>query len=487
MKREKNDKQKSGGQENARENNPEKQYRIMLNTPVRRLVVKLAFPTVVSLLITSVYNLADGFFVSRVGESKAENIAASGAVGVVFSIMALTQAIGFTFGTGAGNIVSRSLGDKNAERADSAAVTALVMAILAGGLLSAAGLFFLEPLLRLLGATPTVLPYAKAYARYILLAAPIMTAAFVLNNLLRAEGKTMLSMVGLALGGGLNILLDPLFLFALDWGIAGAAIATLISQSVSLLFMLFCFFSKKTALSLHPRFLARKASFYLSILAVGLPSLFRQGLASAAAVLLNNAAAGFGDAAISAMSIVNKVFMLMFCVALGLGQGYQPVVGYNYSAGRNDRVREAFRFTFYCGTLLMLLIGALLYFSAPWVVKVMIRGHREVVGIGTRALRFQCLAMPFIPLNVVCNMTFQAVGKKFAASFLASCRQGIFFLPLILILPRVFFVTGLTLAQPLSDFLTFLMSIPYAIVFLKGLSKKDFCRKNKNEPREEKG
>lgn len=441
------------------------QYQKMLHDPISGLVTSLAVPTMIGMLITSIYNVADTYFVSKLGTS------ASGAVGVVFSLMAMIQAIGFTVGMGAGSVISRLLGKKENEQAQTVASVALMTALLLGTLLSASGLLFLKPLMEWLGATETILPYAMEYSKYILYVAPVMTASFVFNNLLRAEGKTKLSMAGIVLGGVLNIALDPLFIFVFEWGIRGAAAATAISQCVSC-GVLFCFFlRKKTILRFSFKKLSADISLYQAFLGNGMPSLFRQGLASVATVALNRAAAGYGDAAVAAMSIVGKIFLTVYCLLIGFGQGYQPVAGYNYGAKEYGRVYKACRFLLLAGTAGMTVIGAALFLLAPALVGRFVPDDEEVARIGTMALKMQSAAMPLLPLGVACNMTFQAVGQSVKATFLASCRQGVFFLPLIWILPGFFGELGMEMAQPLADAATFFVCLPFILVFAKRIKR----------------
>jgi putative MATE family efflux protein len=323
--------------------------------------------------------------------------------------------------------------------------------------------------MRLLGATDTILPYARSYARYILLAAPIMCASFVLNNILRAEGRAALAMYGIATGGVLNVLLDPLFIFVFGFGIGGAAIATALSQCVSFGIMLSSFLRRKTSCSISPASAAREIGVYGTIVRNGLPSFLRQGLASVSTVALNLSAAGYGDAAVAGMSIVGKVVMFIFSIILGFGQGYQPVVGYNYGARKFKRVQEAFYYTLKSMAAIMSSLGALVFVFAPFIMRAFIPHDPEVMSIGIIALRAQAVAMPLLPLGVVCNMTFQSIGKSWTASFLATARQGFFFLPLILVLPRLFGLKGVQISQAFSDLGTFLLCIPFAIVFLRSL------------------
>lgn len=438
----------------------EKQFKKMTETPVKPLILKLAAPTIVSMLVTSIYNMADTYFVAQLGKS------ASGAVGVVFSLMAIIQAVGFTLGAGAGSIVSRALGVREHEKANRIASSSFFTALAFGVVLTVVGSLMLSRLMTVLGATDTILPFAEDYATYILYGAPVMAGSFVLNNLLRAEGKARFSMIGLGIGGILNIGLDPIFIFVFDLGISGAAIATLISQVISFTLLLGFFALKKSVLRLSIKKMSRSFGDYAEIFKTGMPSFCRQGFASISTILLNNQAGSYGDAAVSAMSIVSKVFMLIFCVGLGIGQGYQPVVGYNYSAKRWSRVRSAFSFTFALGTFFMTCFGAATFIFAPQIVPLFI-DNAEVIEIGTRALRFQACAMPLLTTNVICNMTFQSIGRKVKAVLLSCCRQGMFFIPCVLILPTLLGLKGVELTQAASDFLTCLVSIPFAVAFYR--------------------
>lgn len=444
----------------------EKQYKKMTEQPIKSLILKMAVPTTISMLVSSLYNMADTYFVSQLGKS------VSGAVGVVFSLMAIIQAVGFTLGMGSGSLISRSLGVKRNDRANMFGSTAFFASLSFGLLITLFGLIFINPLMRSLGATETVLPYAKDYASYILYGAPIMTASFVLNNILRSEGKAKLSMFGIATGGILNIILDPIFIYVFKLGISGAAIATLISQVISFVIMLMSFLRGKTVVKLSPKFISKELSVLFEIIKTGAPSFCRQGLASLSTILLNNQAAFYGDAALSAMSIVSKIFMLLFCVGLGIGQGYQPVIGYNYGAKRWKRVREAYLFTYAVGTVVMSFFGAAAFIAAPHIMPLFI-DDAEVIEIGVNALRFQAVTMPLLSTNVMCNMTFQSIGHKLKAVMLSCCRQGIFFIPLVLILPKAFSLTGIEAVQAASDFCTFIVSLPFVFTFLKSVKAQE--------------
>lgn len=445
----------------------EKQYIKMTQTPIPKLVSTLAVPTTISMLVTSIYNLADTFFVSQLSTS------ASGAVGIVFSLMTIIQAVGFTLGMGSGSLLSRRLGEKDKKAADMYASTAFFTALALGAIIMIVGKLFTEDLMTLLGATDTIMKYALAYVNYILWAAPVMCASFVLNNILRSEGKAALAMIGLCTGGILNIILDPIFIFTLKMETAGAALATLISQCISFVILLVMFLFRKSNINISLKNISFKPKTYAEIIVTGMPSLSRQGLASVATVLLNTAANPYGDAAIAAMSIATKVAMLVLCVCIGIGQGFMPVAGYNYGAKMFDRVKKAFRFTLITDTIIMTALAAIIFFLSPTIMKIFRAEDATVIEIGTAAMRAQCIAMPLMSTTIVVNSLLQSVGKSISATILSCCRQGLFFIPLILILPRFLGLTGIEYAQAISDALTFLVSVPFAIWFFRKLKKEE--------------
>ncbi len=444
----------------------EKQFIKMTKTPIPKLVTSLAIPTTISMLVTSIYNLADTFFVSQISTS------ASGAVGVVFSLMTIIQAVGFTLGMGAGSLLARKLGEKDKKSADMYASTAFFTSLILGIIITVFGRIFINQLMKLLGATDSILGFAINYGKYILWAAPIMCAAFVLNNILRSEGKAAFAMIGLCTGGILNIVLDPVFIFVLKMETAGAAIATLISQCISFSILLMMFIIKKSNISLSIKNVTLKIKNLFDIIVTGMPSLSRQGLASIATVLLNRAAGEYGDSAIAAMSIATKIAMLIMCVCIGIGQGFMPVAGYNYGAKKFGRVKKAFRFTLITDTVFMIILAFVIYFSAPFLMKIFRANDAAVIEIGTAAMRAQCFAFPLMATTMVANSLLQSVGKSFRATILSCCRQGIFFIPLILILPKLLQLTGVEYTQAISDMLTFLISVPILIKFFSEMKKE---------------
>lgn len=445
----------------------EERYREMTETPVSRLIPRLAIPTIISMLVTSIYNMADTFFVSQLSTS------ASAAVGIIFSLMAMIQAVGFTLGMGGGNYISRSLGKKDDETAERTAATAFFTAIAAGLLITVLGLLFLDQLVRLLGATETIAPYAKDYAQYILFGAPVMTGSFVMNNLLRSQGFAFYAMFGITTGGILNMILDPIFIFGFDMGISGAAIATVLSQCISFCILFGQCNFRKGCLHLKPSRFTFRLSLYGEILHAGLPSLCRQGLASAAAVTLNVAANPFGDAAIAAMSIVTRYMMFINSAMIGFGQGFQPVCGFNFGAGRFDRVLESFWFCVKVSLVLLTALGVVSFIGAGQIMALFRKEDLEVIQVGTWAMRFQCLALPFMAWITMSNMLIQSIGYGFRASLVAAGRQGLFLLPALMVLPKAWGILGLQLSQPVADVCTCIMAAVIVRSVLMELKQKN--------------
>ena len=420
------------------------QFEKMTQTPVPKLILGLAAPTILSMLITSIYNLADTFFVGQLSTS------ASGAVGVVSSLMAIIQALGFMLGHGAGGIISRSLGSQDTH---------------------VAGLGTLPHFMMLLGSTETILPHACAYARPILIAAPLMMSSLVMNNILRYEGKASFAMIGLVTGGVLNIVLDPVFIFGLGMGTGGAGTATALSQSISFCILLSMFLRGKTVSRFRITQVTRSARDFGQIFFNGAPSFGRQGLNSIGSMLLNVAARNYGDAAVAGMSIVSRIFQFVLSVAIGVGQGLQPVAAFNYGARRFARVRKAAIFTISTAFVFMAVLNSLCWFNAEPLIR-LFRDDPEVTAVALPALRYQCVAMFLQPVIIVTNMMFQSIGKSGRATFLACCRQGVCFIPLILTLPRIWGLSGIELCQPIADGLTFCISVPFLLPFLKELKEQ---------------
>lgn len=439
----------------------------MTSAPVGPLIISLALPAVVSMLTTSAYNTADAYFVSQIGTS------ASGAVGIVFAVMAVLQAVGFTLGMGAGSVVSRALGAGNAGRANRYASTAFFCSLSLGAVICIFGHIFLDSLMTFMGATPTILPYARNYAYWIFFGAPVICAAFTMNILLRSEGHAAFAMRGLVSGGFINVILDPIFIFKLKLGISGAAMATMISQCVSFSILLSFFLRRRSEAELSVNNISLKPRVLFEIFSLGFASFTRQSLASISAAALNIAASGYGDAAVAAMSIVGRVFFLIQSVVIGMGHGFTPVAGYAYGAGNFRRVRKAFWFTIKSELMLMALLAAASYTLAPGIISLFRRHDMEVIAIGTRAMRFQSLSLLLAPLLVTSSMMHQGLGFAWRATLLSCLRNGICFIPLIALLPSLFGLTGVEIAQTAADALSFLITLPFSYYFLKMLKEKE--------------
>ena len=447
----------------------------MTESSVWWLVIKLGIPTTISMLITNIYNMADTYFVSTLGAEE------GGAPGIVFSIMAILQAFGFMFGHGAGSHVSRLLGAKDEERAGRYATTSLLLSTASGLVIMAGGLIFLEPLMYLLGSNDDILPHAMSYAMYIFIAGPAMTASCVFNNVLRYEGKAVFAMAGLTSGGVINIFLDYIFIIKLNMGTAGAGLATAISQYISLLILIIPFTVGKTQSKIKFRrgFISPKIVW--DIISTGFPSLIRQGLGSISTAMLNNGAKEFGTEAIAAMGYVSKTVQFIFCVGLGIGQGFQPVSAFNYGAKKYSRVRKSAYVTMLLGFILISSLSLVCFVFAPFIIDIFNSENDAMIAkIGAEALRFNCAVMWVLPATVVGNMMFQSIGKRVPAVILSALQNGVALIPMIFILPLItgnlaIFnyngLLGLEMAQPAAYLITAAITLPITVIFLSKLPR----------------
>ena len=434
-------------------------YKKMTETPVARLIIGLGIPTTISMLITGIYNLADTYFVGALGESQ------QAATGILFTLQSIIQAIAFMLGHGSGTFVSKALADKDTKSATRYVSTAFFTGIGVGLILSVSGLLFLNPLLRLLGSTETILPYARNYGFWVLTACPIMIGSLILNNNLRYEGKAFYAMIGLTTGGILNIFGDYLFVHVCNLGVFGAGMATAISQLISFSILLFLYLRMAQS-TISIRSVSRNAHEYLSICKVGFPSLIRQGLNSISGGLLNNLTKPFGDAAIAAMSVVNRFSSLVMFVGLGIGQGFQPVASFNYQAKKYRRVKKGLIFTTTFVFCMLSVLASLGFIFAEPIVY-LFQEHPAVREIGVPALRYATIGILFLSLSVPVNMLYQSIRRAGIASLLSLLRSGAIFIPVLLILHRLLGLTGIQLAQPAADVITGLASIPFMLYFLK--------------------
>ena len=439
---------------------------MMTESPVRQLVMKMAVPTIISMMVTALYNIIDAFFVGHISTE------ATAGVGVSFAYMTFINAIGFFFGHGSGNFISTALGAKKYSDAEKMASTGFLSSMLIGTIAAVVGLFFLSPLSRMMGATPDVLESANDYLLFILIGTPFMMSSLTLNNQLRLQGNARYAMVGITTGAILNIFLDAFLIYGLEMGVMGASLATCISQMVGWLILLL---GTERSGNVHIRFrnFTPTLRSYIDIFNGGAPSLMRHVFVCVSTIMLNRyaafyAAPGTEASAIAAFAIVSRVMMFAFSLILGLGQGFQPVCGFNYGAGLHERVRKSFIFTTQLATIILIVISITFAIFAPDIIKIFRSEDAELVKIGTRALRWQCLSFPLIGVSTVTNMMYQTTRKTLVATVLSMGRQGIFFIPTIMILPLFLGLQGVEMTQAVADAMTFLLALPFAINEIRG-------------------
>lgn len=431
-----------------------------------RVIISLSVPTIISMLVTSFYNIADTYFVGQIDTQS------TAAVGIVFSVMSIIQAMGFFFGHGSGNYISRKLGAKEKENAERMASTGFFYALFIGIVLAVLGQIFLTPLSKALGSTPTILPYTERYLGIILLGAPFMTSSLVLNNQIRFQGNAVYGMIGIVTGAVINVVLDPILIFVYDLGVTGAALATVISQFCSFVLLL-CMSHHGGNIPIRYRNFTPSWTFVKEIISGGTPSLARQGLLSLSTILLNVAAGVYGDAAIAGMSIVSRIGMFINAFLIGFGQGFQPLCGFNYGAELYGRVRQGFWFCVKVGSIFLLVCSVCGMGYAEEIVSLFRKGDPDVIAVGADALRWQFITYPLGAWVIVSNMMLQTIRKPVRATILSSGRQGLFFIPLIFILPHFFGLTGVEMCQAMSDLLTFFLAIPLTCGVLQEMKRKE--------------
>lgn len=436
------------------------QFERMTTEPVGKLLFMLSVPTIISMMVTNIYNLVDTAFVGTLGTSE------SGATGIVFGYMAILQAVAFMCGQGAGSIMSRKLGAKELEQATKYSSTGFFLSFALGLIMAVLSFVFMKPLLYLLGSTQTIAPYAGTYIFYILLSAPFFTSSLTMNNLLRYEGKAKFGTIGLMIGAVINIFGDMVLMFGLHLGIAGAGISTAVSQVISFSILLSMFLRRKTQTKISVRYVARDFKTVWNIIGTGFPSLLRQTLNSVATMLLNRTAGVYGDEAVAAMSIVSRISFFPMAVAIGIGQGFQPISSFNYGANRKKRVRKAFWTAFAGEECVLIFISVPIYIFAGTLVQ-QLRDDPLVIELGIRALRLMCVGQLFVPLTMMVEMGFQSIGEKLLASFGSCLRSGLLFIPTLLILTNIRGISGVQEAQPLSFVFTFIVCLFLCRIYLK--------------------
>lgn len=434
-------------------------YDKMTQTPLVKLIVSLGIPTTISMLVTSIYNMADTYFVGTLGESQ------QGATGILFTLQAIIQAIAFMLGQGSGTMVSKAQADRNDEEANEYVSTGFYVSLAFGMVLMIGGLVFLKPFMMLLGSTETILPYAMQYGACVLISCPMVMGSFVLNNNLRYEGKAFFSMIGLVSGSLINILGDYLLVIVFPLGVLGAGISTAVSQTIS--FGILLYFYRKRALSkILFKSISRKVKVYTTICRVGFPALIRQGLTSISNGLLNNLTRPYGDAAIAAMSVVNRFSAFVMCVGLGIGQGYQPVASFNYQAKKLERVKKGLLVTMTISVALVAMLAIPGFIFAEQIVW-MFQKSEAVAEIGVFALRCACVGTLFLPLSVPVNMLYQSTRQVMASTLLSLLRSGLMFIPTLIITTSLWGITGIQISQPLADILTGFATIPFIVAFMR--------------------
>ena len=438
----------------------------LTSEPVGRLVTGLAIPAMISMLVTGFYNLVDTFFVGQI------NTQSVAALGIVFSYMSIVQSIAFFFGQGAGNYISRMLGHEDTHNAGVMASVGLVSTWLTGAVIATFCFLFMEPVLRFFGSTTTILPYACDYFTFILLGTPFIMSCFTMNNLMRHQGNAMLSMIGIMTGAVLNVALDPIFIFGLGMGVKGAGMATALSQVVSFTLMLMLS-GKRGGVEIRLSKFKPSAQRYRDIAAGGLPSLARQSMMGIAALILNHVAGIYGDSAIASFSVVSRITMLANAAMIGYGQGFQPVCGFNYGAGKFDRVRAAFIHTGKVLTIYSTALAVAGWIFASPIVGLFVASDPEVSRIGTEVLRYQCLAFPLTGYVVLVNMFLQNIRRTIPATIMAMSRQGIFLIPSLLLGNMLLGFLGVEIAQAVADTASFLLALPLGLHALNHMDAKE--------------
>lgn len=471
------------GSESKMTEDEAKQYKKMILTPPGKLIFRLAVPTVISMLITMIYNLVDAYFVGRLGAS------ASAAIGILINVNAAFQAFGFMYGQGSGSKIARLLAAGKKDDADRILVVGLTGALITGFVLMSIVLIFLRPIIYILGSTDTIYPYAHTYAFYVLLSSPVLCASCVLNNVMRYEGRAFFAMFGLVSGGVLNMVLDPVLMFGLNLGIKGAALSTMVSQYVSFFILLSMFLRHKTISAIKLSYLKLPLNELMkdavSIIKTGLPSLIRQLFAVLSNATLNNCSKPYDDPAIAAMTIDGRILMFIGSAMIGIGQGFQPVSAFNYGSKKYGRLRQSAFVTWRAGTIIMAVLAVIGFTRTADIIRIFLHDEPEVVDqvlyYGVPALRFMCIAVVIQPVSVVANMLFQSIGEARVSSFLSSLRSGLCYIPCLLILPLFLGFTGIQCSQMCADIMAAAISLPFLLRFFRRIPRED-----ENTPQDDK-
>lgn len=434
---------------------------------ISKVLIKLSVPAIIAMLINAIYNIADTMFVGMLGETSA-----IGAVSVAFPLFMLIGAVGQTFGVGGGAYISRLLGEKNKEQAERTAATAFFSSLICGIVFTVFGVMFIEPLLKAFGATNTILSYAKGYASILVLGSIFTMLNMTMNNMIRSEGNAKYSMYAISLGAVINIILDPIFIFTMDMGIKGAAVATVLAQVISFIFLMRYYLRGKSYVKLSRKNCRFCRIIYSEIMKAGLPSLARQAFSSIALGLINLAAKPYGDSAVAAMGVSLRILSIGYFVVFGFTQGFQPIAGYNYGAKKYERLFQSIKISVIWSTIFTVSVSIILMIFAEPAIT-MFSKDSEVIRIGASTLRASCLLFPVFGFMNVFVSLFQALGKGIEALMLAIARQGIFLIPTVLILPKFLQLDGVIFSQPIADFLTLIITLILGARLIKELKEEE--------------
>lgn len=440
----------------------DEKFEKMTKEPVEKLICSLAVPTIIGMLITTIYNTADTYFVGKISTT------AIAAVGVVYSFMSIVQAFGFLYGHGSGNYMSKVLGERKRNEAENMAGMGLIFSLCTGVIIAVITFIFADQTTMILGGNENIKNDVVSYLRMIALGIPFIMAGLTLNNQFRFQGNALYGMMGIALGGVLNIILDPVFIFGFNLGVMGAGLSTSLSQFISFIFLLYL--DKRCGNVKHKiRGIKYSAKLIKLLYFGGMPNFARQAIASVAVILLNNAAIAYGETAVASFTVVNRITMLVGASMIGFGQGFQPVCGYNYGAKLYERVKKAYSFSVKISTIFFLVMTVLCFLLAGKIIGAF-SSDSAVISLGSTILKYQCISVSLMGWIIMSGMLLQNIGLFKQAVIVSAARQGIFFLPLILILPYFFGLYGIILVQPLSDIGTFLISLPMGIKAIRNLS-----------------
>ena len=446
-------------------NSQSKKMELLGSTSIPKALLAMGIPTMIGMLVNAFYNLVDAYFVGGLGESQ------MGAISVVYPLGQVVVGLGLLFGNGAASYISRLLGRGDKENADKVASTALYSSVSVGAVIIITSMVFLHPILKLLGATDSILPYAATYASIYIVSCIFNVFNVTMNNIVTSEGAAKTTMCALLTGAVLNIALDPLFIYAFDLGVAGAAIATAISQVVSTCVYLTYIFRKKSVFHFRVKDCTYTKETMSEIFKIGIPTLVFQILTSVSISLINNAAGDYGDSAIAGMGVVTRLISMGSLSVFGFIKGFQPIAGYSYGAKKFDRLREAIKTSILWSTVFCVIFGVILALFPTAIVSQFTKGDAEMIRIGVTSLRANGISIMLFGFYTVYSSLFLALGKGREGFILGACRQGICFIPVILLLPMVWGLNGIMYAQPIADVLSAVITVFMAIPLHKKLNE----------------